>query len=388
MDASSGQGTHTVDFSAYQGSGHTYTLEVDGKASLPFDLDPKAYRQLAIDAMSFYYPQRSGIAIDDKMPPATAAPPATPPTPPTAATPRSRARPAPATTPWTSPAAGTTPATTASTSSTAASPSPQLMNQYERSPQASQDGTLRQPEAGNKTPDVLDEARWELDFLMKMQVPAGQKLAGMAHHKVPTSAGPGCRPTRPPTRSSACLKPPSTAATLNLAAAAAQGARVFEVYDKAYADKLLNVARTAFAAAQANPSSTRRTPTPPAAAPTATPTSTTSSTGPASELYITTGEKKFADFVTASPVHKSDVFANAFDWRAVGALGRLDLATVDNKLPDRERVRASVIAGADKHLATLNSQAYGQAYAPNGGYDWASNSQMLNNLAVSAPRST
>ncbi|CAM5558414.1 hypothetical protein SALBM217S_09390 [Streptomyces griseoloalbus] len=33
-------------------------------------------------------------------------------------------------------------------------------------------------------PDLLDEARWELEFLLKMQVPDGEPLAGMAHHKI------------------------------------------------------------------------------------------------------------------------------------------------------------------------------------------------------------
>ena len=61
----------------------------------------------------------------------------------------------------------------------------QLLNQYERSrlvdgaqPGKLGDGTLAIPESGNKVPDILDEARWELEFLLKMQVPAGQPFAG------------------------------------------------------------------------------------------------------------------------------------------------------------------------------------------------------------------
>ena len=33
-------------------------------------------------------------------------------------------------------------------------------------------------------PDLLDEARWELEFMLKMQVPDGQPKAGMVHHKI------------------------------------------------------------------------------------------------------------------------------------------------------------------------------------------------------------
>ncbi|GAA4249549.1 cellulase [Dactylosporangium darangshiense] len=382
MDASSGQNTHVVDFSSYKGTGHTYTLEVDGKASLPFDLDPKAYKQLGIDALSFYYPQRSGIAIDDKIAPGYGR------------------------------AAGHT-ADTKGGGDTKVPCQPgacnytldvtggwydagdqgkyvvnggisvaQLMSSYERSPKAAEARALRLPESGNKTPDVLDEARWELDFLTKMQVPAGQELAGMAHHKIHDAAWTGLPMDPAADDQQRQLHAPSTAATLNLAAAAAQGARVFEPYDKKYSEHLLEVARTAYKAAQAHPKMYA-------------PDSDSFGGGAygdsdvsdefywaAAELYITTGDKQYSADVLASPQHKADVFSRAFDWQNTAALGRLDLATVKNKLSDRDRVRQTVIDGADRFLKTMDGQAYGQAYAPNGGYDWASNSQMLNNLAV------
>ena len=67
----------------------------------------------------------------------------------------------------------------------------QLMQEYERTltaPTASRralgDGTLAIPESGNGVPDLLDEARWELEWMLKMQVPAGEPYAGLAHHKV------------------------------------------------------------------------------------------------------------------------------------------------------------------------------------------------------------
>ena len=49
------------------------------------------------------------------------------------------------------------------------------------------------------------------------------------------------------------LRPPSTAATLNLAATAAQCARIWKKLDKAFADKCLTAAEKAWAAAKANP---------------------------------------------------------------------------------------------------------------------------------------
>lgn len=125
----------------------------------------------------------------------------------------------------------------------------QLMSTYERTltaPDAESaelgDGELRVPERDNGVPDILDEARWEMDFLIKMQVPAGKPLAGMAHHKMHDAEWTGLpmKPHLDPQQRE--LHPPSTAATLNLAAAAAQCARLYAPFDKAFADRCLRAA--------------------------------------------------------------------------------------------------------------------------------------------------
>src|SRR5262249_38008860 len=115
------------------------------------------------------------------------------------------------------------------------------------------DGKMNIPEHKNGVPDLLDEARWELEFELKMQVPAGEKLAGMVHHKVhdlkwtQLSTGPHEDPMP------RYLQPPSTAATLNLAANGAQAARVWHKIDKAFSEKCLAAAERAWVAAKANP---------------------------------------------------------------------------------------------------------------------------------------
>ena len=103
----------------------------------------------------------------------------------------------------------------------------QLLGLYERAlrtgtADALGDGSLRVPEAGNGIPDVLDEARWELEWMLRMRVPAGERHAGLVHHKlsderwVPLPTLPADDPQP------RYLHRPSTAATLNLAAVAAQ----------------------------------------------------------------------------------------------------------------------------------------------------------------------
>ncbi|MFI1372130.1 glycoside hydrolase family 9 protein [Streptomyces longwoodensis] len=393
VDASSGQNVHSIDFGSYRGHGTGYTLVADGETSHPFDVDAAAYRRLRLDSVKYYYTQRSGIAIRDDLRPGYGR------------------------------AAGhLNVAPNQGDANVPCQPGVcdytldvtggwydagdhgkyvvnggiatwELLSTYERSlrartghPAALGDGTLALPESGNKVPDVLDEARWELEFLLKMQVPAGQPLAGMAHHKVHDEQWTGLPllPGQDPQKRE--LHPPTTAATLNLAATAAQAARLYRPYDKAFAARALTAARTAWQAALAHPDLY------------ADPNDGTGGGAyndddvtdefywAAAELYLTTGERQFADHVLDSPVHTADVFGpTGFDWGHTAAAGRLDLALVPSRLPGRDQVRRSVVKAADTYLATLTAHPYGMPYAPAGNrYDWGSSHQVLNNAVVIA----
>ncbi len=84
--------------------------------------------------------------------------------------------------------------------------------------------------------------------MLRMQVPAGKPLAGMAFHRVhgtewaPIPMWPHEDPTE------RVLHRPSTAATLNRAAAAADGACVFAGVDAADSARLLDAAWLAYRA--------------------------------------------------------------------------------------------------------------------------------------------
>ena len=270
----------------------------------------------------------------------------------------------------------------------------QLMSEYERSvaartgqPRKLRDGTLDLPESGNGVPDILDEARWEQEFLLSMQVPAGQPLAGMAHHKIhdATWTGLPLMPHLDPQLRE--LHPVSTAATLNLAATAAQAARVFKRFDRAFAARNLAAARAAWAGAMANPELY--------ADPADGNGGGAYSDGDvsdefywaAAELYVTTGEREFRDFVLASPHHTADVWRErGFDWANTAQLGRLDLATLPSRLPDRDRVRRSVVRGRREvpgHAQGATRTAC-RTRPRDHRYDWGSNNLVLNNMVVMA----
>nr|WP_062436054.1 glycoside hydrolase family 9 protein [Herbidospora daliensis] len=382
VDSSSGQNVHSVDFGSYTTAGEGYTLTADGETSRPFDISPSAYAQLKLDALKFYYTQRSGIAIDDALRPG-----------------------------YGRPAGHVGVAPNQGDTSVPCQPGVcdysldvsggwydagdhgkyvvnggisawQLMSEFERTKNAATAktiGSLAIPESGDAVPDILDEARWEQDFLLKMQRPDG-----MAHHKIHDAAWTGLplMPHLDPQPRE--LHPVSTAATLNLAATAAQAARLFAPYDAAFAAKNLAAARKAWTAAKANPAIYASANDGVGGGAYNDDNVTDEFYWAAAELYITTGEAAFRDAVLNSPLHTSDVWRErGFDWASTAQLGRLDLATVPNNLPGRAEVRASVLEGADKYLATLDAHPYGLPYNPPD-FDWGSNNLVLNNMVVMA----
>lgn len=401
-DPTSGLSVHEIRFDRFHEAGRGFYVEADGERSYPFEIEESVYDALRADSGAFFYAQRSGIAIDGSLLPGYAraaghigvAPNLgdyAVPCQSAASSQRAYGE------PWTCDYlldvvggwydAGDQGKYVVNGGISVA----QLLSTYERALNAPSghrralgDSTWRIPERGNGVPDILDEARWELEFLLSMQVPPEQPLAGMAHHKVhdaqwtalPTD------PSRDPQLRE--LHRPSTAATLNLAAAAAQGARLYGKYDLAFAERLLTAARRAWDAALANPSLLA-----PGADGTGGGSYSDSDVSDefywaATELYLTTGEQPYLSFLLASPQHTAAVFdVEGFSWGHVAALARLDLATVRSHVPHLRSIRRSVLDAADALLALLQTQAWGQPYAPaTGAWVWGSSSQLLNNLVV------
>jgi len=400
-DASSGENVHVIDFSDVTTTGADLTLVADGETSHPFAIAKDLYSQLRYDALNYFYLARSGIDIEASIVGEEYAREAGH----VGVAPNQGDTDVPCIGPrdyydgWTCDYtldvtggwydAGDHGKYVVNGGIAVA----QLLSTYERTLTAPgaragalDDGTLDLPEHGNGVPDVLDEARWELEWMLTMVAPSGE-YAGMVHHKIHDEGWTGLPLAPADDPQARSLHRPSTAATLNLAAVAAQGARLFADIDPEFAATLLTTARSTYEAALAHPDVYA-----PAAA-------GSDGGGPyddadvsdefywaAAELYVTTGDDRYAADVTASPHHTGDVFGpGGFFWGGTAALGRLTLATVPNGLPDRAEVRASVVAAADRYLAAQAQQPWGSVYSPTGGvYDWGSNSSVTNVLVVVA----
>jgi endoglucanase len=273
------------------------------------------------------------------------------------------------------------------------------MNWYERAIAMGGDtksfGDLKDflPESGNKIPDILDEARWEMEFLLKMQVPAGKPQAGLVHHKMHdvdwTALGIGPHESKIKRE----LRPVSTAATLNLAATAAQAARVFKAFDASFAARCLKAAEVAYAAAKQNPSLLATA-------------ADTKGGGPyedsevkdefywaAAELWLTTGKAEYKTDVENSSLDKTidfggDGVQTLMTWQKVDGLGKISMALVlpKNAAKEQSKYREQLVSVADRYRKLSDEQGYrfpfGKGNSPE--YPWGSNSFVVNNAVVLA----
>ena len=135
-----------------------------------------------------------------------------------------------------------------------------LQNMYERAAFtkngtdkfADQSGKVVVPEIKNGVPDILDECRYELDFMAKMKVqsdePTWGDYAGLYYHGAEGVGFENTLDYEHEYHAAYAVYPPSYAATLNYAACAAQAARLWAEYDADYAAELLQNAKDAFGA--------------------------------------------------------------------------------------------------------------------------------------------
>jgi endoglucanase len=120
--------------------------------------------------------------------------------------------------------------------------------------------SLKIPESGNGTPDILNEARWNLEWMLKMQ-----DGDGGVWHKQTSDHFSGFVAPQDDTLPSEVIGTgsvpyKSSCATADLAAVAGIAARVYKPFDAQFAARNLEAARRAWAWAEKNPNVTFRNP--------------------------------------------------------------------------------------------------------------------------------
>jgi endoglucanase len=283
-----------------------------------------------------------------------------------------------------------------------------MQNIYERAKtngdtSAFDDSSMLIPENSNSYPDILDEARYEMEWMLKMIVADGD-CKGMAYHKVHDIKWTALGMAPSEDTLERIIKPPTTAATLNLAACAAQSARLWQDYDSDFANTCLEAAKTAYEAAKTHPDMYA-------------PLDESVGGGPygddyvddefywaACELYITTGDSSYLSDLQSNENYLKiqtsisngenvDTFGT-FDWGNTAALGSLSLVLNNSVIESSEydKLVSNITSAADYYNNEESSQGYGLPYGQSTisyndsdtGYVWGSNSFVLDNAVIIA----
>ncbi|MDR9827165.1 glycoside hydrolase family 9 protein [Vibrio sp. FNV 38] len=413
LNKASGENIHRIDLSNYTSSLQGLVIKVDDDTGYPFDISSNIYSNLKYDALSYFYQNRSGIEIKPEfVQRADLARPAGHPDDVVTCYDKQDA--------WGNDWPGcdfTIDATGGwydagdhgkyvvnSGISTWT-----LLNLYERgqwldNAQTPFDsGNVNIPEQTNGVNPLLSEARWNIEFMLAMQIPAGKKVhvpvgdqsndqtlelteidgSYLAFHKIADEAWTGMPLPPHLNTQKRFVGQPSTAATLNLAAIGAQCARIWQEIDSTFANQCLSAAENAWSAALQHPEIYAY--------------DNFTGSGPyndleladevywaAAELFITTGDERYKQVVVDSPFYldtpKGNIEADGdIFWQYTAPLGTISLAVVPNEMGKEQitKARSAIIATSNQYRTQVDAEGYHIPYSVEE-YPWGSNSNLVN----------
>jgi endoglucanase len=226
------------------------------------------------------------------------------------------------------------------------------------------------PESGNTLPDILDEAWWNLEWMLAMQDPAD----GGVYHKLTNLRFDAMVMPADAMHAPRYVVAKSTAAARDFAATMAAASRVFKPFDLQRSARMLAAAQAAWRWAEANPARTFTNP----------PDVVTGEYGDASvdderawaaaELYISTGDDSY--YSACAPAVAATVPA----WDDVRGLAWMSLAQHRARLTplaDQSRIAAQIETLASTLRSRWQASAWGSAMHE-ADFVWGSNAVVLN----------
>lgn len=252
-----------------------------------------------------------------------------------------------------------------------------LLLAYESFPEKFNQDNLNIPESGNGVPDLLDEVRYELEWLLKMQNENGGVYFKITKEQFESFIMPqndsGIR----------YIYELSSTATGNFAAMMAKAARIYKSIDTTFSNKCLNAAILAWNFLVDNPTIV------PAGGfknPVGTVTGEYGDTNDsderlwaAAELYETTGLSEYNDYVISN-YSSGGVLFGSMSWNKVknlALLTYLNSAQSGASQTVKNQIKNSLLSYANTLLSRASANGFGVSINP-GEYYWGCNSDVLN----------
>jgi endoglucanase len=228
-------------------------------------------------------------------------------------------------------------------------------------------------ESGNGVPDLLNEVRFELNWLFLMQ-----REDGAVYHKLTTHRFPGLDVMPEDDAAELVFSAVSYTAAGTFAAAMAMASRVYRPFDSVFADESLRAAEKAWNwLASAEPIGFRNPPD-----------IFTGEYGDeivederywaAAELYRSTRHSKYLTVATVLAEQASFPLYE-LGWADVGGYGTIALLLAGTEVTDsvRERLLEGWMKEAERLMACCEQDAFGISLSPEG-YKWGSNMNVMN----------
>ncbi len=218
-------------------------------------------------------------------------------------------------------------------------------------------------ESGNGTPDILDEARFELEWMMKMQAENGG-----VYHKVSCETFPGY--VMPENEVEPLIVTPiSTTATADFCASMALAYEYYKDVDSAFADKCIDCAIKAWDFLKANPNFIFKNPEDIVTGDYGDKSDVDERYWAAAQLYRATGDTAYLMGISN---------ATGMDWSTVGDYGNIAIVTmkgIDKESDIYKKAVSNIITQADKFANVSAQSAYGVSQTK---YNWGSNMTIAN----------
>lgn len=247
----------------------------------------------------------------------------------------------------------------------------QLVEQY---PMAISDNSLNIPESGNGVSDLLDELKYELDWMLTMQ-----DVDGGVYHKLTSKTFCGFVMPKEDTDERMIIGK-GTAATLNFAAVLAQASRIFQKVDANWSVKALEASEKAWNWAVKNNNVPFNNPADVSTGPYDDTVFSDDFYWAATELLITTKKEAYSAYLTENEEPFIHELTNSWKFFVRNIAFQ---SLVENKEVLDESVAASMVSNqlklADEILLKISNNPYAIALDR---FEWGSNSDLLNQAMV------
>lgn len=238
-----------------------------------------------------------------------------------------------------------------------------LLYAYDKAPELYGDD-LNIPESGNGIPDVLDEARYELEWMLKMQA-----ADGGVYHKVSCATFPGYVMPQAE-KNELIVTPVSSTATADFCASMALAYEFYKPVDPDFAQKCFEAAEKSWDWLEKNPGFLFKNPEDIVTGDYGDKSDRDERYWAAAQMYRATGDTKY--------ISNIGMASTGLDWALVGDYGNIAILTMKNADKDSDiykNAKAAVLRQADNFKAVSQDVPYGVSLMK---FAWGSNMTVAN----------